>query len=328
MDGQAVIYVSTAAWRQAPKSGSLNSRPSTLKAVEAGPEAWFFEQAALVPLEGCDPRGGVFDGPGASQVHFNPAAAGLGDHQLTYTCTDQYGCAASDTRQVHVMAAPVLKIDGPQMLKAGQTARLYTEAGHQHYTWYRDGKAMGTHSHELTTAEAGTYHVAVSQQGATISTNAIGIYQAVEASDDQNYIAEHTILQEGVKDAAEVAGLNAFQKATGISYFDGLGRPLQTINAQASPAMADLVVPVVYDRFGRDSIQYLPYAASGVSGAFRAGAVAGQGDFYSKPPLAVASDPNPWAVRVLETSPLGTAAGTGCAREQPGNLKPTKAERP
>ena len=146
---------------------------STLKEVEAGPEGWYFEQAALVPLEGTSPEGGTFTGPGATSVHLNPANAGRGDHQLTYTCTDEYGCAASDTRQVHVMAAPVLQIEGPKMLKAGQTARLYTEAGYQQYAWYKNGKAVGTHSHELTTAEAGTNHVAVSQQGATISTNAI-----------------------------------------------------------------------------------------------------------------------------------------------------------
>ena len=74
---------------------------------------------------------------------------------------------------------------------------------------------------------------------------------------------------EGIRDENMVAGLNAKEKATGISYFDGLGRGMQTVSAQASPGMQDLVVPMVYDRYGRDCIQYLPYASAGASGSYR-----------------------------------------------------------
>ncbi len=130
-------------------------------------------------------------------------------------------------------------------------------------------------------ADPGTYHVEVSRQGA-VSTNSISI-SAVEASGDHNYVVEHTILVEGIQDVSSVDGLNPFQRMAAISYFDGLGRALQTVSAQASPAMADMIVPMVYDRFGRDSIQYLPYAASGVSGAFRAGCRCPAGGFLFQP---------------------------------------------
>ncbi|HEY4060850.1 MAG TPA: DUF6443 domain-containing protein, partial [Puia sp.] len=47
-------------------------------------------------------------------------------------------------------------------------------------------------------------------------------------------------------------------------YFDGLGRPLQTVNRQITPGSSpvDMVTPVVYDPFGREVYKYLPYVAS------------------------------------------------------------------
>src|ERR1700722_10696202 len=46
-------------------------------------------------------------------------------------------------------------------------------------------------------------------------------------------------------------------------YFDGLGRPLQTVQRQITPGSspADMVAPVVYDTYGRESYKYLPYIA-------------------------------------------------------------------
>ncbi|MDR3714785.1 MAG: DUF6443 domain-containing protein, partial [Puia sp.] len=46
-------------------------------------------------------------------------------------------------------------------------------------------------------------------------------------------------------------------------YFDGLGRPLQTVSRQLSPGGSpkDVVTPVVYDPFGRELTKYLPYTA-------------------------------------------------------------------
>jgi len=45
-------------------------------------------------------------------------------------------------------------------------------------------------------------------------------------------------------------------------YFDGLGRPLQTVVKQMSPSGKDLVTPVVYDAFGREQQKFLPFVAN------------------------------------------------------------------
>src|SRR6185437_15843385 len=56
-------------------------------------------------------------------------------------------------------------------------------------------------------------------------------------------------------------------------YLDGLARTLQTVDKQASPAGADLVTPNVYDAFGREQFQFLPFA----SNAFQSGDVTNDG---------------------------------------------------
>ncbi|MGN6420025.1 MAG: DUF6443 domain-containing protein [Pseudobacter sp.] len=53
-------------------------------------------------------------------------------------------------------------------------------------------------------------------------------------------------------------------------YFDGLGRSLQTVVKNGSMVTGgnpvDLVMPVVYDAFGREEYKYLPFAANGTGG--------------------------------------------------------------
>jgi hypothetical protein len=47
-------------------------------------------------------------------------------------------------------------------------------------------------------------------------------------------------------------------------FFDGLGRPLQTIQRQSTPGSSpvDIVTPVIYDPFGRETYKYLPFATT------------------------------------------------------------------
>ncbi|WP_222614510.1 DUF6443 domain-containing protein, partial [Chitinophaga cymbidii] len=67
-------------------------------------------------------------------------------------------------------------------------------------------------------------------------------------------------------------------------YFDGLGRPLQTVSKGISPAGRDLVAPVIYDAFGREQFKYLPYVPQTGNmndGKFKTSPFAGQAAFYN-----------------------------------------------
>lgn len=62
-------------------------------------------------LSGGMPAGGTYSGPGVTDNNFDPAAAGVGTHAITYTYTDGNGCMASASGEVTVEAnceAPVI----------------------------------------------------------------------------------------------------------------------------------------------------------------------------------------------------------------------------
>jgi len=119
--------------------------------------------------------------------------------------------------------------------------------------------------------------------------------------------------------------------ATATEYLDGLGRSLQTVQRQASPARRDVVQARAYDGLGREPRQYLPYPDSvGGRGGYRARALNDQQQFYrrtgpaggSAGPLApgdatagVARTGRAFAETVFEASPLNRVAAQGAAGE-------------
>ena len=62
-------------------------------------------------------------------------------------------------------------------------------------------------------------------------------------------------------------------------YFDGLGRPLQTVAKGISPNGFDMVSPVVYDAFGREIFKYMPFVSTGNNGDFKTDPFAEQDNF-------------------------------------------------
>lgn len=72
--------------------------------------------------------------------------------------------------------------------------------------------------------------------------------------------------------AFDVADYTGVKQTT--QYVDGLGRPIQSVNRQATPGATpkDLVSPIVYDAYGRQVFSYLPYVASTSDGAYKTNA--------------------------------------------------------
>ncbi|NML40137.1 hypothetical protein HHL17_23260, partial [Chitinophaga sp. G-6-1-13] len=63
-------------------------------------------------------------------------------------------------------------------------------------------------------------------------------------------------------------------------YFDGLGRPLQTVAKGMGGTGNDMVTPVIYDAFGREQFKYLPYIHAAADGKFKTTAFNDQDQFY------------------------------------------------
>lgn len=109
-------------------------------------------------------------------------------------------------------------------------------------------------------------------------------------------------------------------------YFDGLGRPLQTVAKGISENGKDMVTPVIYDDYGREQYTYLPYVSQNsndgrfkldpfnaqatfyATGSLNPGTVGesifyGKFDFEASPlnrPLKTFAPGNSWATRPIE----------------------------
>ena len=97
---------------------------------------------------------------------------------------------------------------------------------------------------------------------------------------DLNYITSRTVQKAGVPDSATLLGLTSPYDVIQVNqYLDGLGRPIQTVGKQQTPQQKDLVTVQVYDNYGREVNQYLPYAAATADGIYKVTAMGDQFNF-------------------------------------------------
>ncbi|WP_343540187.1 DUF6443 domain-containing protein, partial [Sphingobacterium thalpophilum] len=136
-------------------------------------------------------------------------------------------------------------------------------------------------------------------------------------SSERNYILTKSFRSPGVT----LATLNS-QRTIGdenqiIEYFDGLGRPIQTVQLMASPAYRDIVQHTEYDAFGRESVKYQPHVRNAEGdGTFRATAKSEQQAYYATSNTwdpAVVKTPHPYSVTIFEESPLNRVQQQGQA---------------
>jgi RHS repeat-associated protein len=139
-----------------------------------------------------------------------------------------------------------------------------------------------------------------------------------------NYLKEHTILKPGVTNWVTIDNLAIGDKMQTATYSDGMGRPLQKVNREAStPSNTnslwnDFVQFSQYDQYGRETLQYLPYSTTTQSGKFKTNSLVEQAQYYSNKYNETSafnqnSFDNSPANRIINTKLPGTlwAAGTG-----------------
>jgi len=135
-----------------------------------------------------------------------------------------------------------------------------------------------------------------------------------QLSTGQNYILTRTF-REPVTVAQLGQQRTVGQENQTVQYFDGLGRPLQTVQVQASPGYKDIVQHIEYDGFGRESRKYLPYTRWESNGAFKSGGGDSVVAFYTRTTgsniAGIVRTPNPYAVTVFENSPLNRVLEQG-----------------
>ena len=133
---------------------------------------------------------------------------------------------------------------------------------------------------------------------------------------NQNYVMESQVRVPGKTLASQLTGLPVAEVNRTIQYFDGLGRPLQTVQWKASPLLRDLITPVAYDAFGREEKKYLPYSGTVASsnGSYKGSAITDQNAFYTDP-----TNPVGWAAPGVTAIPNNTAFSKSVFEASPLN---------
>ena len=156
------------------------------------------------------------------------------------------------------------------------------------YQWYSDASGSFQPVGTLSTYTPGPltttthFYVIVSSNGVSATSPTVTVTVGPPPPPDLNYIRTRTVKKPGVPDKTTADGLsdvNDVEQST--TYFDGLGRSVQTVSRQASPLGYDLVVPQVYDSFGREALHYLPYVSPASDGMNRSNPLAEQSTFNS-----------------------------------------------
>jgi RHS repeat-associated protein len=178
----------------------------------------------------------------------------------------------------------------------------------------------GTQSSIQMTLTAGTYYV-VSEGWSTTSGDIMTSISVAYAStsscasqgtpsSDQNYV-QTLIPRIAISNASTLSSQSICDVSQNIQYFDGLGRPLQTVEVKGSPGFNDIVQPMAYDQYGREATKYLPYAnnpAVTSDGSYKADALTVQQPGFYNTATAWAADVvrtgQPKSEILFEASPL------------------------
>ncbi len=115
----------------------------------------------------------------------------------------------------------------------------------------------------------------------------------------ENYLRTKTYKTETT---TPIASPTISQASQSITYFDGLGRPIQQVAHQQSGSGKSIVTPIEYDAFGRQVKEYLPYATNSASLNYVSSALTDVGTFYNT--SAYENTTNPFSLKELEASPL------------------------
>lgn len=135
-------------------------------------------------ISGGTPSGGTYSGAGISGGQFDPSAAGLGTHTITYEYTDGNGC--SNTAQQDILVDACISVqelthDGLSIFPNPTEGMIYVEMSGE-FTYeivdargrkIVDGQATDKANISMSHVEAGVYFVNVSNEGKTIATRIV-----------------------------------------------------------------------------------------------------------------------------------------------------------
>jgi RHS repeat-associated protein len=227
-----------------------------------------------------------------------------------------YGCFSDPVWvDVQVYDLPMITTGNDRVVMGGAVT-LTAQAGYNSYTWLDSQDTQVGSENEFTTLTPGEYRVRVTKGALEATSEA---FRVKAQFDDQNInrVTAYAIRKPGVGGLQEVHALTVENAQQSVNYYDGLGRPIQTVITQGSPTGLDIVQPVVYDAYGREARKYLP-VTTGTDGRYKEGLI-GTNGLYTGAVANFYTD-IPYAQTIFEPSPLNRPVEQGApgADWQPG----------
>ena len=126
---------------------------------------------------------------------------------------------------------------------------------------------------------------------------------------DQNYVKSVTYKQPSTISIPTPEPATA---AVSLTFFDGLGRPIQQVAHKQSTTGKNIVIPIIYDVLGRQTKEYLPFPSQNNSMLFteNASVLTGLQSYYSAE-YGVNDGSYPYAEKRFEASPLNRVLEQG-----------------
>ena len=229
-------------------------------------------------------------------------------YSTTYYVSSKNGCESIGRLPVEAIInpSPLIIATGTNglSLAAGQSVSMATSVPYDGYLWRnKQNQEVGTES-IFTTNQPGEYTVVVSRLGSANQGVSIPVKvgYGLELL-NLNYIVTNLIQVGSVTDPSMITLLPPESNRQSVQYFDGLGRPMQSVITQGSPAKKDFIQPYQYDNSGRERIKYLPASVNETNGWYKFNTNPTLG-FYNNSGDKVSDDLRPYSETVFEPSPL------------------------
>lgn len=161
---------------------------------------------ASFALTGGLPSGGTYSGPGVVSGIFNPSAAGIGSHTITYSYTDNNGCSSSATQIISVTGFPAATVSpaGPITLCQSSSVNLSTISGYN-YLW-----STGATTQNISINTPGNYSVVVSDNSGCAATSSTVVVSSSSLPFIRTVFAESMGIFGGTSTIAAYESSNGF----------------------------------------------------------------------------------------------------------------------
>lgn len=212
-------------------------------------------------------------------------------------------CSNTTLATVTVYKKPAVSTDRFFVYK-NVKATLITDV-YDSYKWKTSDDRLLSTAASYQTSKPGRYKVQVTKSNLLAESDVITIGDQFEGVNGNFIVTRQPNVK--IKSDVDFGTRTESDLAESVQYFDGLGRPQQTISTRLSPMHRDLVQPVSYDLFGREVKKYLPYVSMEDNGRIKHDVTNQQLQFYQE------SDCHPFSEAVFEKAPLNRVIKQGSA---------------